>query len=171
MSEAFKFAIENEAEFSRQLDRLQELTSDFRIPLNMIANDFYRSQKKIFTLKSAGRYPELAQSTIDYKEKFHGKGNAWPILVMTGRLARSLLSKDGPEGEFRIGKQELIMGTSVPYAIYHQSDAPRSRLPQRKVVFIDGGPLDDAKDGKNGRRERWGNIIFNYIQQLLNKEV
>ena len=171
MTDTFDFAIKNEAEFRRQLERLKELTSDFRIPLNLIANDFYRSEKKIFSLKSAGRYPELAQSTIDQKERLLGKGNAWPILFRTGRLAKSLLSKDAPEAEFYIGKQELILGTSVPYAIYHQSDAARSRIPQRKVVFIDGGPLDNAKDGKNGRRERWGNIIFNYIQQLLNQEV
>jgi len=164
----FQFAIENEALFQRQLERLGELTSDFRIPLNLIANDFYRSQRKIFTLRSAGRYPELAQSTIDQKERLLGKGNAWPILFRTGRLAKSVLDRNSPEAEFFIGKQTLIMGTSVPYAIYHQSDAPRSRLPLRKVVFLDGGPFDEAKDGKNGRRERWGSIIFDYIQKLLN---
>lgn len=168
---SFQFAIENEALFREQLERLGELTSDFRIPLSLIANDFYRSEKKIFSLKSAGRYPELAQSTIDQKEKLLGKGNAWPILFRTGRLARSLLDRSSAEAEFLLTKQDLIMGTAVPYAIYHQSDALRSRIPQRKVVFIDGGPLDEAKDGKYGRRDRWQNIIFSHIQQLLNKEV
>lgn len=165
---SFQFAIDNEAEFSRQLERLGELTSDFRIPLNLIANDFFRSQKKIFTLRSAGRYPELAQSTIDQKERLLGKGNAWPILFRTGRLAKSTLSRNHPESGFYIGTQELVLGTKVPYAIYHQSDAPRSRIPLRKVVFLDGGPFDEAKDGKNGRRERWGNYIFDYIKKLLN---
>lgn len=166
---AWEFALENEAEFKRQLERLSELTSDFRIPLNLIANDFYRSQKKIFTLQSAGKYPDLSEK---YKErKFREVGFLYPILFKTGRLAKSTLDRNAAEAEFYLGKTEMIIGTSVPYAIYHQSDAPRSRIPQRKVVFIDGGPLDEARDGKYGRRDRWGNILFSYIQQLLNKEV
>lgn len=165
----WSFAIENEAEFSRQLGRLKELTSDFKIPLSIIAMDFYRSQRKIFTLQGPGKYPDLSEKYKEQKQK--EVGFVYPILFKRGRLAASLLSSKSPDSEFYLGKQELIMGTSVPYAIYHQSDAPRSKLPQRKVVFIDGGPFDEAKDGKYGRRDRWANIIFNHIQQLLNKEV
>jgi hypothetical protein len=172
----FDFAIENEAEFKRQLERLSELTNDFRIPLNLIALDFFQSQKKIFTLKSAGKYQDLSP---EYKKrKTRLLGNPYPILVgpnrkghKGGRLAASTLDRNHPDSEFYLGKQELILGTSTPYAIYHQSDAPRSRLPQRKVIFIDGGPIDEAKDGVYGRRDRWANIIFNYIQQLINREV
>jgi phage gpG-like protein len=168
----WKFALENEAEFKRQLERLAELTSDFRIPLNLIANDFYQSQKKIFTLKGPGKYQDLKERTIKEKERLLGKGNAYPILFRTGRLAKSTLDRNSGEAEFYLGKTELIMGTSVPYAIFHNSDElPRNKIPQRKVVFIDGGPLDTAKDGKYGRRDRWATIIFSHIQQLINKEV
>jgi len=162
------YIVENDREFKRQLDRLSELTNNFKVPFSLIAMDFYRSERMIFSLKSAGLYPELAQSTIDQKERLLGKGNAWPILFRTGRLAKSLLSSSAAEADYFLGRQELILGTTVPYAKYHQSDEPRTRLPQRKVVFIDGGPLERSKGAnKSGRRERWENIIFNYIQQLI----
>jgi len=62
----------------------------------------------------------------------------------------------------------MIIGSSVPYGKYHQSDLPRKRLPQRKFIFIDGGKGDRSKDGVNGRRERWINIIDTHIDQLIN---
>lgn len=169
MAGPFEFALENEKLFKEQLEELRAVSLDLRIPFTLIARDFYQSEKKIFALKGPGRYADLKDT---YKERKQREvGFIYPMLFKTGRLAKSLLDPSSPEAETYIGKQELVLGTSVPYAIYHQSDEPRSRLPQRKVVFIDGGPLDEAKDGKYGRRERWANIIFNYIKQKTTGEV
>lgn len=166
------YVVSNDKEFKAGLDRLGALIQDFRIPFGLIANDFYRSERQIFALKSAGLYPELAQSTIDRKEKKLGHGNAWPILFYNGRLARSLLERNSAEAVFNISKTDLEMGTDVPYAIYHQSDKPRSgRLPQRKPVFIDGGPKESSKGSKNGRRFRWLNILNDYVLKVLAGEV
>lgn len=167
------YIIENDREFARQLDRLSELTNNMKVPFSLIAMDFYRSEKMIFALKGPGLYPDLATSTKIQKIYYNpgkGPGSEYPILFRTGRLARSLLSSTSPESDFSLTKSELIMGTKVPYAIFHQSDEPRTRLPQRKVVFIDGGPLERSKGAnKSGRRDRWEKIIFSYIQQILNE--
>lgn len=170
MSLTTSYIVQNDKDFSAGLDRLARLTQDFRVPFYLIANDFYKSEKQIFQLKSAGRYPELAQSTIDMKERKLGPGNAWPILFLTGRLAKSLLSRDGTESVFEVTKTSMEMGTDVPYAIFHQSDKARTKLPQRKPIFIDGGPMD-APGAKNGRRARWLNILNDYVLKIINGEV
>ena len=63
MATSFDFAIENEADFRRQLEKLGDVTADFRIPFNLIANDFYISQRKIFGLKGPGKYVDLKEKT------------------------------------------------------------------------------------------------------------
>ena len=65
------------------------------------------------------------------------------------------------------------MGTSVSYAIFHQSDKkPRLKLPQRKVIFISGGPAEKAKDSLiSGRLEAWLNIINDHINQLITGKI
>ena len=169
------FIIANDKEFLSAIDRLSKTTSDFRIPFGLIAKDFYRSNRKIFTLKSAGLYQDLApasgdiNTTSNYKaRKQREVGFTYPILVKEGELAASLVSPQGAGAELFIGRNELIMGTSVDHAKYHQSDEPRTKIPQRKVVFIDGGPAEKARDASiAGRRERWTNIVFDYERQLL----
>lgn len=175
------YIVDNDEVFKRQLERLGELTSDFRIPFYLIANDFYKSNRKLFTLQSKGLYQDLAPAQgedgnpttkTDYKKRKQREvGFVYPILVKSGRLANSLLDRNAPGADFFIDETSLIMGTTVSYAKYHQSDAPRSRIPQRKVVFIDGGPAEKARDASiAGRRERWGSIIFDHIQQLITRE-
>ena len=168
MAEKFtSYIVENDKAFLAGINRLQKATDDFSIPFNLIRNDFHRSNKIIFSLKGPGLYPDLAESTKIQKEKL--LGTPYPILDRTGRLAASLLNPNDSEAVSEVGKQTLLLGTDVPYAIYHQSDEPRSKLPQRKVVFIDGGPAEKSKASKvAGRRERWLNIINSYILELIN---
>jgi len=59
MADNFEMYIENIDAFNRGLDRLGKETDDFRIPFRLISSDFYRSQRKIFTLTSEGLYPPL----------------------------------------------------------------------------------------------------------------
>lgn len=186
-STAFDWSIQNVEQFQKKLDQLGKATSDFRIPFRLIASDFYRSQKKIFSLSSEGLYHPLGGfrgSTIesngltrrrnaeDRKEK--ETGHPWaPILYgKTGDLRDSTLSKNHKYSIFFLGRKELQMGSSVPYGKFHQSDRPRKTLPQRKFIFIDGGPADRSNDSSiNGRRERWTNIIDTHIDQILTGRV
>lgn len=176
------YIVDNDEVFKRQLELLAKYTSDFRIPFYLIANDFYKSNRKLFTLASKGLYQDLAPAegidgnpttTSDYKKRKQRQvGFVYPILFKTGKLAASILDRNAPGADFFINEETLIMGTEVSYAKYHQSDEkPRTRIPQRKIVFIDGGPAEKARDADiAGRRERWGNIIIDHVLQLMTGE-
>lgn len=182
-SSNFDWSIENQAEFERALDRLGKATNDFRIPFRLIASDWYRSNRKLFTLQSAGLYQDLAPAngingnpttTSDYKKQKEKKvGFVYPILVgQTRELSNSILGRNNKFSVFRLGRQSMELGTSDPKAKFHQSDEPRSKIPQRKIIFIDGGPADKSKDSSiNGRRERWISIIDTHVEQLVTGEL
>ena len=81
-----------------------------------------------------------------------------------------LQSKPSDDSILRIGKQSLILGTKVPYGIFHQSDEPRkSNLPQRKFLFIGPEAPSTAPSGITGRLERWLSILDAEVQRQLDK--
>lgn len=178
-STAFDWSIENTEDFKRQIDRMGAFTGDFRIPFRLIASDFYRSNRKLFTLQGAGLYQDLAPArgqdgnpttTSNYKKTKEKKvGFVYPILVGNSRdLSNSVLGKGARYSLFFLNRKELQIGSSVPYGKYHQSDGARSKIPQRKFVFIDGGPSDRSSDSSiNGRRERWTSIISTHVDQII----
>lgn len=184
------FNPQNDKAFRNLLDELALATDDFRIPFGLIANDWYKSNRLIFGLKSPGLYQDLGGFFPNKKDrKINGKpatrreyakyqkqkevGFVYPILKRHGAIAASMSSKNAPGAEFFIGRQTLVMGTQISYAKFHQSDrTPRLKLPQRKLIFISGGPAEKAKDARiSGRRERWTNIIREHILQLLTGEI
>jgi len=160
------YIIENDKAFKQAIDRLAKATDDFRIPFGLIAKDFYRDNKKIFSLKGPGLYPDLSEQ---YKKtKKRQVGFIYPMLVKSGELAASLLKPNASGSVRTLRKDSIQLGTNTPYAKFHQSDAPRTKLPQRKVVFIDGGPLESSKGAStSGRRERWIAIIDTYIKDNI----
>ena len=158
------YIIENDAEFQNAITRLSKEVSDFRIPFGQISRHFYQGNKRIFSLKSAGRYPDF-KTEKSRQQKIRAVGFDYPLMVRTGRLASSLLNKSDPEAVNVITEKTLMMGTEVPYTKYHQSDRPRKVMPLRKVVFIDGGPLDESKS--KGRREAWLNILNTHVLKTI----
>jgi hypothetical protein len=176
----FRWELSNIDDFQRALDRYAKVASDFRPAFIAISSDWYRSNRKLFTLTSSGLYQDLAPTTgfptttSNYKEQKQKKlGFVYPILVGESRkLSNSILGKNNFGSVYNIGRKDLIMGSSVEYGKFHQSDDVRRVLPQRKFVFIDGGPADKSKDSSiNGRRERWLNIINDQIIQEITGEV
>jgi len=184
------FNPENDKAFVKALNDLGKATDDFRIPFGLIANDWYKSNRLIFGLKSPGLYTDLGGFLPNRRDrkikgervtrreyaKYQKKkevGFVYPILKRHGDIERSMSSKSSPGAEFFIGRQTLIMGTQISYAKFHQSDrTPRKKLPQRKLIFISGGPAEKAKDARiSGRRERWLKIINEHILQLLTGEI
>jgi hypothetical protein len=178
------FITENDDEFKKLLDDVGKDISDFRIPFGLISNHFYRGNRKIFSLRGPGLYPDLGGFKPSEKIKVKGVfitrraaakfykneevGFIYPLLKRTGKLEASLSSRNGPNAEHFIGRNSLVMGTKVDYAKYHQSDRPRTRIPQRKMIFIDGGGKEVAKDAIiSGRLQAWTNIINDYVVQVL----
>ena len=160
------YIVENDKAFLRAIDKLSKETSDFRIPFGFISKEFFQGNKKVFSLKGPGQYPDLAPKTK--VQKMREVGFVYPILKKTGRLESSLTGGNSPEAVNVIGKKLLLLGTTVPYAIYHQSDAPRKKIPLRKPVFISGPPLEQGvADRVSGRKQAWLNIIDKHIKDNL----
>lgn len=187
MARDFEWTIENQVKFEKSLAALQKHTQDFRIPFRLIASDFYRSQKIIFKLKSAGLYDDLGGFNREERVFFKGiqtsrrnkakilkkrrTGFIYPILRGENRnLENSTTTRTHRHSIFFLGRQELQMGTNTPYARFHQDGT--KFIPQRKFVFIDGGAGDKSRgSGINGRRERWKSIVQDYIKQLVTGRV
>lgn len=179
----FAWELENQQQFQAKINELGRVIGDFRIPFTLIASDFYKSNRRIFTLQGSGLYQDLAPArgedgnpttTSNYKKrKQKVVGFAYPILVgKTRELSNSILGKNNKYSHFILTRQSLEMGTTDPKAKFHQSDMPRTKIPLRKFIFIDGGPADKSNDGSiNGRRERWTNIIDDHIEQIIKGRV
>lgn len=159
------YVVENDELIARAMERAGKASKDLRVPLTQISKDFYKSRKAIFALTSAGQYPDLNPKYKKRKEK--AVGFVYPILKLTGRLESSVTSDSGPENITRIDPQSLTMGTSVPYAIYHQSDEPRSKIPLRKFLFVGSESVKFANSELSGFPERALNTLNSFVLREL----
>lgn len=188
MSLTFSFIVENDIAFQRALDRLAKATSDFRTPFNLIGNHWYKGNRKIFDLRGAGLYQPLSPSRKVGPKGVNTFGNyaerkrkllnfVNPVLRgAEGEIEGSITSRSHAHAIFLANATTLQMGTSVPYAIFHQSDksprGPKRVIPQRKMIFIDGGPAEVAKDADiSGRVDIWTQIIDDHIRQILTGKI
>ncbi len=188
MAEVFtSYVVDNDRTFRDALKRAQDVTSDLRLPFALILADFYRSQKAIFSLKGPGLYPPFKNSVGHKEAKSKGKNQSYetdayspyqrakikavgfdyPLLVRTGALAASLLSANARGSVAIIGPTELTIGTTIPYGIFHQSDAPRKKIPLRKFLFIGPEAPQFASSEQAGRPERWMNILNDYTLKKM----
>jgi len=171
------YSVDNDRAFSKAVRRAAREVGDLRLPLTLITQDFYKSNKAIWKLKGPGQYPDLAQSTKDRKEAA-GKP-IYPILQFTGRLRDSMTKASHSDALHQIiNRRTLILGTKVDYGKFHQSDIlPRTRLPQRKFLFLGpessrGVPIkaDKDKEGR-GRLERWTSILGAHVAAVTKKRI
>lgn len=147
--------------FDAMLDNLQSGLSDattgpMHDTLSDLADIYSTASLNRYDEASAGNgiWPDLAPSTKRaraamgaYRHRGTGrKGTAgeaydwgsiaFPILVVTGRLNRSIL--EGQPGHFeRYSQDGIVFGSDVPYGAFHQFGT--SRMP-RRAVFV---PLND----------------------------
>lgn len=166
MAEEFSsYKIENDVKFRASLAAAKLAVGDLTIPLTLIAKDFYKSEKAIFKLKGPGGYDDLKKETKEAKRR--GGFSVYPILKRTGRLEGSVTDPTHPDAVNQIiNKSILVIGTTVEYGIYHQSDRPRSKIPLRKFLFI-GPESRFANSDQQGRVGRWTNILQGFVMQKL----
>lgn len=168
MDESFtSYSVDNDKRFRNALQTASLSVQDFRIPFGQILRDFYRSEQAIFKLKGPGQYPEISEKYG--KIKLKKKGFKYPLLVFSGRLAASVLGPSNPGSVAVVTRLSLIIGTTVPYGIYHQSDKPRSRLPLRKFLFIGPEAKRFATSDQMGRLERWVGYIHDHVANVAIK--
>jgi len=167
------YSVDNDNSFKAALKRAAQVTQDLRIPFGLILADFYRSQQAIFKLQSPGLYPDFKNGGPNSKyalRKQRDVGFKYPLLVRKGALAASLLGPKNPGSISNIDRLSMYFGTDIPYAIYHQSDKPRHKIPQRKVLFIGPEAPRFANSEQQGRLQRWNNILNDFVLKKLKQE-
>lgn len=160
------YAIENDAEFKRQIELAVSKVSDLRFAFKEIQRDWFKSNKAQFSLRGSGQYPALSPQYAEQKRKRYGNK---PILVASGRLMKSITGAPNADSIVRIGKISMILGTRVPHGIFHQSDEPRFKIPLRKFFFIGPEAPASAPSQITGRLERFLTILENEVQRQLDK--
>jgi phage gpG-like protein len=179
-----QIAFDKNSKFQKKLNEVFKATGDLTIPLKLIANEWFRGNKSIFVLKGPGRYKDLSTKPFyarwekdpslrkryegGYREYKAAKyGSAYPILKATGKLAKSITDpRDGYSIARIINKKTLVLGTSIPYGIYHQSDLPRKKIPYRPFLFL-GVEQIAPQDIKNNRVKNWIKILDNFFEQKI----
>lgn len=169
------YVVDNDKRFELAINRAIQEVQDLTIPFKQIAKDFYRSERAIFKLKGPGQYPDIggfnrneivgsrtrAEIAADRKEARFGF--VYPLLKASGALEASVTTPDSPYSVLQINKQNMVLGTTIPYGIYHQSDGPRRKIPLRKFLFIGPEAPQFATSDMMGRAERWLNYINDFV--------
>lgn len=118
----------------RQLLRFEERAVNARPVLLKIRQDIMLSEKKLFDSEGAsgpeGRWPALADSTVARK----ASQNLDPrILHATLDLEKSLTQLGSKGSKKEITTNQLIYGTTLPYAKYHKGG---NVIPRRMPVIL-----------------------------------
>lgn len=155
------YVVDNDKRFQKALQEAKKQVSDLRVPLTIIAKNWFKGNKAIFQLTGKGKFTDLSESYKKRKAKPKAQGGAgfiYPILKFGGRLEDSITNPTSPDAVSEIiNKDTLIMGSRVPYGIYHQSSKPRkTKLPQRRFIFI-----------SDSQAERYVNEINAYVMRKV----
>jgi len=162
-----KMTLDNALAFESAIHKAVKKCIDLSEPFDIIADDFYKSEQAIFNLKSPGGYRDF-KSEKSRQSKLRAVGFAYPLLKRSGRLQRSVTQRGDGEGILRINSKYMIIGTSVPYGIFHNSDEPRKKIPQRKFLFIGPESREFAnKQWAGGRLVRWVGTIEGHVAAVL----
>lgn len=98
-----------------------------------------------------GPWPELAESTVRERARLMGRagegfsegGPAHPILQRSGRLRRALTT-ESPNSTVRAtpSRLQIELSPAVSYFAFHQSTAPRRKLPRRAPISFTPNDVD-----------------------------
>lgn len=146
------FEVDGDRLIERDLLRLGEYAQDATPAFEAIGGLMMEETKDQFATEgrhASGGWRPLAPSTV--RRKLHGgrftrgfaigpgggnfvavSSGGLGILYETGALERSLTDRDAPNQIFEAAPQELVFGSSLPYARYHQRGT--HRMPQRRPL-------------------------------------
>jgi phage gpG-like protein len=133
----FKFEVLGEKQVVGLLPGILERIKDFR-PLGDPIDEIMRKDvKETFEKEGEGRlkWQDLAPSTVISRIR-RGFPGEHPILVNTGWLKESFINKGHPKHILDKHRQYIEFGSTVEYAVYHQSPEARTRLPRRPIVYL-----------------------------------
>lgn len=132
----FRMVIDGEVQMDRGIARFADGVTDYRPVWPVIADEFYAEVAGQFESEGAqgGRkWAPLSPAYAKWKEaRYPGR----PILERTGDLKRSLTSEKDPNAVRVEQRKGLMLGSKIPYGVYHQSPRPRGRLPRRAPILL-----------------------------------
>lgn len=152
----------------------------------LIASDWYKDNKQIGNLQGPGMYPDYVGDRDDtakeqiskrgkkvkdgmtpyMRRKQNAVGFVYPLLKFTGRLLQSITVPGAEDSVMIVGPKTLVLGTLVDYAIYHQSAAPRKKMPYRPMIFnkaVYGGHANIFQS----RMKRYTRILDVYTRKKM----
>lgn len=127
------FKVGGDTQLARGFSRFGDSVKDLRGAFREIVKDFRDGEARQFETEGAygsGGWEPLAESTLVHKSQ---EGFPMAIMVRTGRLKESLVGKAGGTIE-ELRPLSLRLGTSVPYAGYHQDGT--DAMPQRRLIDL-----------------------------------
>lgn len=155
------------AELQKTLQGISTRVSDLTIPLGLIGQQWFKSNRAIFTLKSAGKYFDLTEKYANFKIRH--LGSQYPILRLTGKLEASITDpSDENAVGYIINKISLALGTRVatesgaPYAWFLHHGTAKMRA--RPVVLF--GNEQVAPGALSNRVEQWKKILLDYVVKV-----
>lgn len=155
-----EYTVDEDGRFAAALKEASQKADDLRVPLILILDDWYDSEKDTFALASKGPYRDL--NDLYKRTKARDAGFVYPILKRSGALERSVTQKGAPGSSFKVTKKNLAIGTKVPYGKFHQEGT--ASLPARPFLFVEG-PF--AVGSQRGRVDRWIKILEEYLDEEL----
>ncbi len=155
----FSFEVDGEKQFHRAIDGVKESCKSLKPAFEEIVKNFYETEEKQFVGQGAFQgnkmWDRLSPLYADWKFDHFG---ALPILTLTGAL-RNSLTIPGAEGNINeITDTSMIVGTNIPYAIYHQKGT--SRMPARPPIRL-----------SEEQKKEWNSILHNSLQWHIKKSV
>jgi phage gpG-like protein len=104
------------------MDQIAEYT------MNVVGSNFETQGNR-----ASGGWPKLSVEQVKFKAR---KGYDPRILHMEGRLRDSVTRRGAKNQVLKIGKDQMILGTTLPYGRTHQIGDPSRKIPKRAFLEL-----------------------------------
>lgn len=146
----FRLEIAGDVAMDRGIARFADGVADYRPIWPVVEDEFYAQEKSQFESEGAeggDKWDALSPEYDGWKEAhFPGK----PILQRTGSLYESLTNPNSTNGVRREERKTLTLGTTIPYALYHQKGT--ENMPARPELIFP---------------EAWKRTVMHHLQTYL----
>lgn len=154
------YEVDPDGQFAQAIKDALKKVSDLRIPFNLIANSWFKSNKAIFALSGPGKYKDF-KNDRSRDQKKTAVGFEYPLLRRSGFLEKSITEKNDPDAIRVVTKTELTLGSSISYGQFHQFGT--KFMAARPFVLI--GAEQVAPSGINNRHLAWIQQVTDYVLQ------
>lgn len=113
----FSASVDGAEVLNRAFNRVEEFISDFRSVWPAVAQEFYAIEREQFESEgSAGVSGKWAALSPAYRKWKEANYPGQPIMRLENSLFESLTDPEALDAIFRPGKDELVIGSKLPYA-------------------------------------------------------